>query len=211
MTLGQNKLDKILNLAVLAKKKDVRSLLGLLNYYRHFIPNFAALTYPFSDLLVKGSPEKVQWSTRCDDSLREIQRLLSSSPILVIPYMRKHFIVRSDASDRGIGAVLLQEKGGILMPCRYAGRKLNRKEVRYSAVEREALALVFGVTKFQRFLTFKHFTLQSDHKPLSYLKSGAPKNVRLMRWALALQEFSFDIVHIPGSDNVHADALSRLC
>ncbi|GFR76053.1 reverse transcriptase [Elysia marginata] len=211
MTPGQNKRDKILNLAAPAKKKDVRRLLGLLNYYRHFIPNFAALTYPLSDLLVKGSPEKVQWSTRCDDSLREIQRLLSSSPILVIPGMREHFIVRSDASDRGIGAVLLQEKGGILMPCRYASRKLNQTKVRYSAVERKALALVFGVTKFQRFFTFKHFTLQSDHKPLSYLKSGAHKNARLMRWALALQEFSFDVVHISGSENVHADALSRLC
>ncbi|GFR70746.1 C-factor, partial [Elysia marginata] len=83
-------------------------------------------------LLVKGSPEKVQWSTRCDDSLREIQRLLSSSPILIIPDMREHFIVRSDASDRGIGAMLLQEKGSILMPCRYASRKLNQREARNS-------------------------------------------------------------------------------
>ncbi|GFO37368.1 Ty3/gypsy family of RNAse hi in long-term repeat domain-containing protein [Plakobranchus ocellatus] len=97
------------------------------------------------------------------------------------------------------------------MPCRYARRKLLPRECRYSAIEREALALVFAVTQFQRYLIFKHFVLQTDHKPLAYLRTGSPKNARLMRWALALQEFSFQVVHIPGSENLHADVLSRLC
>ncbi|GFO07945.1 polyprotein [Plakobranchus ocellatus] len=65
--------------------------------------------------------------------------------------------------------------------------------------------------QFQRYLIFKHFVLQTDHKPVAYLRTGSPKNARLMRWALALQEFSFRVVHIPGSENVHADVLSRLC
>nr|GFN95213.1 reverse transcriptase [Plakobranchus ocellatus] len=125
--------------------------------------------------------------------------------------MQETFIVRSDASDFGLGAVLLQDREGILMPCRYASRKLLSRECRYSAIEREALALVFAVTQFQRYLIFKHFVLQTDRKPLSYLRTGSPKNARLMRWALALQEFSFQVVHIPGSENVHADVLSRLC
>ncbi|GFO47906.1 reverse transcriptase [Plakobranchus ocellatus] len=107
--------------------------------------------------------------------------------------------------------VFLQDREGILMLCRYASRKLLSRERRYSAIEREALALVFAVTEFQRYLIFKHFLLQTDHKPLSYLRTGSPKNARLMRWALALQEFSFQVVHIPGSENVHADVLSRLC
>ncbi|GFO13475.1 Ty3/gypsy family of RNAse hi in long-term repeat domain-containing protein [Plakobranchus ocellatus] len=111
----------------------------------------------------------------------------------------------------GIGALPLQDRDGILMPCRYASRKLLPRESRYSATEREASALVFAVTQFQRYLTFKHFILQTDHKPLSYLRAGFPKNARLMRLALALQEFSFQVVHIPESENVHADVLSRLC
>ncbi|GFO02294.1 retrovirus-related pol polyprotein from transposon 297 [Plakobranchus ocellatus] len=121
------------------------------------------------------------------------------------------FIVRSDASDFGIGAVLLQDRDGTLMPCRYASRKLLPRECKYSAIEREALALVFAVTQFQRYLIFKHFVLQTDHKPLAYLRTGSPKNARLIRWALALREFSSQVVHIPGSENVHADMLSRLC
>ncbi|GFO16127.1 retrovirus-related pol polyprotein from transposon opus [Plakobranchus ocellatus] len=97
------------------------------------------------------------------------------------------FIVRTDASDFGIGAVLLQDRDGILMPCRYASRKLLPRDCRYSAIEREALALVFAVTQFQRYLIFKHFVLQADHKHLAYLRTDSPKNARLMRWALALQ------------------------
>ncbi|GFO27996.1 Gag-Pol polyprotein [Plakobranchus ocellatus] len=85
------------------------------------------------------------------------------------------------------------------------------RESRYSVIEREALALVFAVTQLQRYLAFNHYILQTDHKPLAYLRAGSPKNARLIRWALAFQEFSFQVVHIPGSENVHADVLSRLC
>ncbi|GFO03171.1 reverse transcriptase [Plakobranchus ocellatus] len=204
-------MDKILQLSVPMKKNEVRSPLGLVNYYRHFIDNFASISAPLSDLLRKGTPEKVQWTPRCDQSLAEIKRPFSSPPILVIPDMQETFIVRSDASDFGIGAVLLEDRDGTLMPCQYASRKFLSRESRYSAVEREALALVFAVTKFQRYLTFKHFILQTHHKFLSYLRAGSPKNARLMRWALALQEFSFQVVHIPRSKNVHAGVLSRLC
>ncbi|GFN79599.1 Pol polyprotein [Plakobranchus ocellatus] len=193
------------------KKKEVRSFLGFVNYYRHFITNFASISAPLSDLLPIETLEKVQWTPRCDQSLAEIKKLFLSPPILIIPDMQETFIVRSDASDFGIGAVLLQDHEGILMPCHYASRKLLLRETRYSAIEREALALVFTVTQFQRYLIFKHFILQTDHKRLSYLRTGSPKNARLMRWALALQEFSFQVVHIPGSENIHADVLSRLC
>ncbi|GFO16616.1 retrovirus-related pol polyprotein from transposon 17.6 [Plakobranchus ocellatus] len=157
----QKKMDKILQLPVPVKKKEVRSLLGLVNYFRHFIADFASISAPLSGLLRKGTPEK--------------------------------------------------DRDGTLMPCRYASQKLLPRECRYSAIERETLALVFAVTQFQRYLIFKHFVLQTDHKPLAYLRTGSPKNARLMRCALALQEFSFQVVHIPGSENVHADVLSRLC
>ncbi|GFO28337.1 Pol polyprotein [Plakobranchus ocellatus] len=119
--------------------------------------------------------------------------------------MQETFVVRSDAPDLDIGAVLLQDRGGTLMPCQYASRKLFPREGRYSAIEREALALIFAVTQFRRHLAFNHFILQTDHKSLSYLRAGSLKNARLMRWALALQEFSFQVVHIAGFENVHAD------
>ncbi|GFN82062.1 Pol polyprotein [Plakobranchus ocellatus] len=130
----QKKMVKILQLSVPVKKKEVRSLLGLMNYYRHFIANFTSISAPLSDLLRKGTPEKVQWTPRCDQSLAEIKRLFSSPPILIIPDVQETFIVRSDASDFGIGAVLLQDREGIQMLCRYASRKLLSRERRYSAV-----------------------------------------------------------------------------
>ncbi|GFO17567.1 Pol polyprotein [Plakobranchus ocellatus] len=148
-----------------------------MNYYSHFIANFASISAPLSDLLRKGTPEKVQWTPRCDQSLAEIKRLFSSPPILVIRDMQETFVVRSDASDFGIGAVLLQDRDGTLMPCRYASRKLLPREGRYSAIEREALALVFAVTQFQQHLAFNHFILQTDHKPLSYLRQ-VPRRIR---------------------------------
>ncbi|GFO12534.1 retrovirus-related pol polyprotein from transposon 297 [Plakobranchus ocellatus] len=86
--------------------------------------------------------------------------------------MQETFVVRPDASDFGIGVVHLQDRGGTLMPCRYASRKLLPLEGRYSAIEREALALVFAVTQFQRYLAFNVFILQTNQKPLSYLRAG---------------------------------------
>ncbi|GFN97864.1 Pol polyprotein [Plakobranchus ocellatus] len=136
---AQKKMHKILQLSVPVKKKEVRSLLALVNYYRHFIANFASIAAPLSDLLRKGTPEKVQWtpSPRCDQSLAEIKRLFSSPPILIVPDIQETFVVRSDAPDFGIGAVLLQDRDGTLMPCRYASRKLLSRESRYIPRSRE--------------------------------------------------------------------------
>ncbi|GFO25037.1 retrovirus-related pol polyprotein from transposon 17.6 [Plakobranchus ocellatus] len=123
--------------------------------------------------------------------------------------MDSPFVVRTDASDYGVGAVLLQPRD-VLMPCRYASKKLSPAEMNDSTIERECLAIVYAVNQFYKFLAFWHFELQTDHKPLVFLKKGSVKNSRLMRWALHLQEFSFTITPIPGGHNVHADALSRL-
>ncbi|GFO24950.1 retrovirus-related pol polyprotein from transposon 297 [Plakobranchus ocellatus] len=207
----QDKVSKLINLTVPTTKKQVRSFMGMLNYYRAFIPDFASIAAPLTTLLRKGSPEKVSWNQSCQQSFDTIKDLLSSDPILIIPDINEQFVVRSDASDTGLGAVLLQERNQHLMPCRYASRRLSPRECNYDVIERECLAIIFAVRQFSKFLAFRTFVLQTDHKPLSFLKAGAPKNSRLMRWAISLQEYSFHIVPIPGNENVQADALSRLC
>ena len=124
-----------------------------------------------TDLLRKGSPEKTVWTPECQTALQRIQTLLSEDPILIIsedpiliiPDINHEFVVRTDASDYGIGAVLLQERQGVLMPCRYASRMLLPSETSYSAIEREALAIVFAVSQFYKFialsiLPFKRIT-----------------------------------------------------
>ena len=206
-----SQVSKVLDLKAPSTKKQVRSLMGLISYYRAFIPEFSAITSPLTDLLRKGSPEKVVWTPDCESALLSIQKLLTEDPVLIIPNLHDEFIVRTDASDYGIGAVLLQDRQGVLMPCRFASRKLLPRETNYSAIERECLAIVFAVNQFYKYLALKHFVLQTDHKPLLFLKRDRAKNSRLMRWALALQEFSFTLSAIPGRENCHADALSRLC
>ena len=105
---------------------------------------------------------------------------------------------------------MLQWHDSLLMPCAFASRKLLDRERNYPIIERECLAIVFAVTKFERLLLFSRFVVQTDHKPLLFLAKGKTSNSRLMRWALALQQFSFSVQAIAGNDNYHADVLSRL-
>ncbi|GFN91819.1 Pol polyprotein [Plakobranchus ocellatus] len=106
----QDKVSKLINLTVPTTKKQVRSFMGMLNYYRSFIPDFASIAAPLTNLLRKGSPEKVCWNQSCQQSFDTIKDLLSSDPILIIPDIKEQFVVRSDTSDTGLGAVLLQER-----------------------------------------------------------------------------------------------------
>lgn len=206
----QSKVDKILSLQPPKTKKEVRSVLGLLNYYRKFVPNFASIAFPLTELTKQGNPNKVQWNESCNNSFERIKKLLSNQPILSIPRLDKQFIVRTDASDHGIGGVLLQDHEEHLMPCAYVSRKLLDRERNYSIIERECLAVVFTVCAFEKYLLLTEFIIQTDHKPLSFMKANKAKNSRLMRWALCLQQFNFQIVPISGTENVHADVLSRL-
>jgi len=128
---------------------------------------------------------------------------------LAYPDKDREFVLRTDASLTGVGAVLLQYFDGEPHPVAYSSRKLSDSEVKYSTVERDLLAVVFGVEKFKFYLLGKAFILEVDHQPLVYLRRFKGSNPRLMRWALSLQAYEFRSVHIPGKDNVGADFLSR--
>ena len=204
-----DKIKKILNIQPPRSKRQVRSLLGLIGYYRRFIPEFASVVAPISDLLSDKKSHKICWSQKCQDALSAIQTLLSSHPILLLPDLEKDFIVRTDASSTGIGGVLLQEHEDFLHPVSFASRKLLDRETRYSTIERECLAIVWVLSKFSRFLWGRTFCLQTDHRPLKYLQEGKYKNSRIMRWCLSIQEMKFKVEYVKGGANVLADFLSR--
>ncbi|XP_069971005.1 uncharacterized protein [Penaeus vannamei] len=114
-----------------------------------------------------------------------------------------------DASDLGLGAVLLQDVNGVKMPIAYASRKLLDREKNYATIEKECLSIVWAIHKFKLYLYGKEFIIQTDQRPLVYLRNMKNTNGRLMRWALALQCYTYSIDYIKGSENVGADVLSR--
>jgi len=191
-------------------KKQVRSFLGLVGFYRKFIPNFACIALPLTDLTKKGQPNTVLWEEVHENAFQTLKHALVKFPILKLPDLTQTFILMTDASDRGIGAVLMQEQDTSKMPIAYASRKLKGSELAYSTIEKECLAIVWAIQKYQRYLYGKEFVLETDHQPLTYLNTKKVANARLMRWALLLQPYRFRIVAVKGKDNVAADYLSRL-
>ena len=122
----------------------------------------------------------------------------------------KPFLVQTDASDHGIGAVLSQEDAeGRDQPIAYRSRKLTETQQRWSTIEKECYAIVFAVEQFRYYLYGRPFTVQTDHKPLSWLSQVRDRNRKLMRWSLVLQEYDIKYVHKKGTENANADALSR--
>lgn len=207
----EGKVSKILSLPQPQTKRQVRSLLGLVGFYRRYVENFAHITAPLVDLTKKGKCNKIKWSQECETAFRTIKSVLSSAPVVLLPNFEKEFIIRADASDEGLGAALLQaDDHGDLRPILYASRRLLDREKRYPIVERECLAVVWAVDKFQKYIYDKQFVIETDHRPLTFLRTSRSTNGRLQRWALALQEYTFTLVPISGDSNVEADLLSRL-
>ena len=139
----------------------------------------------------------------------ETKKQVRSFPILHLPDFSKLFVLKVDASDVGIGAVLMQSFDGEEFPIAYASRKLLPRERNYAVIEKECLAVVWGVKKFEFYLFGREFEVHTDHKPLIFLNEKKLVNKRVMRWALILQEFRFRLVSVKGKDNVGADFLSR--
>ena len=191
-------------------KKQVRAFIGLTGYYRDCIPNYAAKAEPLTDLTKKGQQNKVSWEQPQEKAFVTLKRELASEHILHLPDSAKPFVLRTDASDVGIGAVLMQDHDGKLFPVRYASRKLSTRECKYSTIERECLAIVWAIQKFRVYLYGREFVLQTDHQPLIYLNRAKFLNDRIMRRAMFLQSYAMRIESIKGSENVGADYLSRV-
>ena len=205
-----DKINKIMGASIPQTKRQVRAFLGLSGYYRKFVPNYAAIASPLTDATKNGAPAKVVWSEAMQQAFDTLKNHLNAEPILQLPDWKKEFVVRTDASDSGVGAVLLQEVDGMLKPITYISKKLLPRETRYSTIEKECLAIVWAVERFQVYLYGREFVLQTDHQPLTFMDKARLTNSRVMRWALTLQPFRFRLESIPGKDNVGADFLSRV-
>ena len=147
-TVNDDNLEKIRMAQRPTTKKEVRSFLGLVNFYRAHIPLFAAISAPLSDLTPKGQPKKARWGEAQERAFLTLQERLLKEPILKLPDHQKPFILRTDVSNCGLGASLLREHDDKLYLVAYASKKLCSAECKYSTFERECLAIVWGMTKF---------------------------------------------------------------
>ncbi len=190
-------------------KKEVRQFLGLAGYYRRFVPDYSELTSPLTDLTKKEVPDTVPWTERCQQVFTQVKAALCGGPLLHSPDFSLPFLLQTDASDRGLGAVLTQEIGGEERPVLYINRKLSKRETMYSTIEKECLAIRWAVLTLRYYLLGREFTLCSDHAPLQWLHRMKDTNARITRWYLALQPFKFKVIHRPGTQMTVADFLSR--
>ena len=166
-------------------KRQVKAFIGLVGFYRKFIPNVSVIAAPLTDLTRRGQPTRVKWTEIQEHAFNSLKKSLTMSPILKLRNLAEVFILRTDASDRGIGSVLLQKEAGVKWPVAYASRKLLPREESYATVEMECLALVWSVQKFQRYLYGKHFVVETDHQPLLYLNKAKVSNARLNMLGIA--------------------------
>ena len=210
LTPQDNTVQRILSFPHPTTKKQLRSFLGLIGWYQKFIPNYSLITAPLTNLLQKKQPNALRWNEEHESAFEILKKTIVSEPMLRTPDFNLPFVVQTDASETAIGAALLQEFGDGLLPVAFASRKLQPRETRYTVGERECLAIIFALKKFDRYLYGKEFTLYTDHSSLTHLKQKSPENSRLLRWSLLLGNYKFQVKSIKGKDNVLADFLSRM-
>ncbi|XP_070141622.1 uncharacterized protein [Drosophila kikkawai] len=201
--------DKIAAIRELQPPTNVRELrsLGVASRSRRFVPNFAAIVEPISTLLRKG--RKWSWDTEQEQAFETLKTRLTEAPVLACPDFTQKFSLQTDASDHGLGAVLLQSIDGVERVIAYASQRLTRAEENYSVTEKECLAIVWAIRKMRCYLEGYRFEVVRDHLALKWLNSIDNPTGRIARWALELQQYQFDVQYRRGKFNIVADALSR--
>ena len=193
---------------------ELKSFLGMLNFYGKFLPNLSSTLEPLHLLLRKDV--RWEWGTEQQEAFETAKNLLQSSDLLVHYDPEKELVVSCDASPYGVGAVLAHVmEDGSEKPVAYASRTLSSAERGYGHLDKEALAVVFAVKKFHQFLYGRHFKVFTDHKPLlGLLNPDRPTPLmassRMQRWSLTLLAYEYELLYRPGSQNGNADGLSRL-
>ncbi|KAK3106463.1 hypothetical protein FSP39_020529 [Pinctada imbricata] len=217
----QDKIQKVIDWPKPTSKEEVRSFLGFVGYYRKFVQNFSKIARPLTELLPatrrKGTKKKdtkegnkFVWEDAQEKSFTELKRQLSSPPILGYPDYTVPFELHTDASSKGLGAILYQKQGDHKRVISYASRSLSKSERNYPAHKLEFLSLKWAVSeKFKDYLYGNHFVVFTDNNPLTYVLTTAQLDATGHRWVAALAAYDFEIKYRPGYNNADADGMSR--
>lgn len=201
-----DKIAAIKNYPVPKNSKQIKQLLGLIGYYRRFIPNLSKIEQPINNLLKKNTP--FVWTSEHQFAFETLRDSLCNEPILQYPNFEKPFILTTNASNLAIGAVLSQGKIGEDLPIAYASRSLQKAEINYSTTDKELLAIVFAVKHFRPYLYGRKFTLATNHSPLIWINNIKDPTSRMLKWRLTLDEYSYDVVYKKGGPHKNAAALA---
>jgi len=210
VTFTRDKLDSVVNFPKPVTQKDLKSFLGLANYFRDHIRNHSDVV---ANLIDATNPyrksERLVWTEVMEQEFKTIKEMIDACPQLYFLDPSAPVFLQTDASMRGMGAYLFQLVDGKEVPIEFLSKSFSLEQSQWSTPEQEAYAIFYALRKWDHLLRDIKFTLQTDHKNLIYVNLEGSAKVR--RWKLLMQEYNFDIEHIPGRDNVVADAFSRLC
>lgn len=189
--------------------KAVRSFLGMAGYYRQCIPGFATLALPLTELTKPREP--FRWGPEQQEAFNALKLALTQAPVLAHPDWNKPYILYTDASDKAVGAILVQKDAtGMERVISYLSHKLSGAQLSWPTIEKEAFGIVYALKKFHAYLWGAEFEIHTDHKPLRSLFRSEIKNTKLQRWAIQISEYGAPILYHPGRLNIRADTLSRI-
>ena len=201
--MDENKVHVIREWSESSKLKELCSFLGLANYYRRFIKGYSKMVAPFTDFPKKE--HEWEWSSKCQEAFDELKGAMSSKPILQLPNLELPFEVQTDALDRALGGVLVQEGH----PDAFESRKLNGAEQWYITHEEEITAMIHFLQQWRHYLLGSIFVVVTDNVANTFFTSQKKLSAKQARWQEFLADFNFDWLHRPGKHNVVADTLSR--
>jgi hypothetical protein len=187
--------------------KELKTFCGI-SYYRRYIPNCSRIAFPLHKLL--KTDVKSEWKPKHEHVFQHLKAKLTSQPILQYPDFSKEFILTSDASNAGLGAVLCQGPLGKDLPVAYSSRSLNKAEINCTTSEKELLAIVWATRYFGPYLYGRHFKIVTDHKPLTWIMNVKDPGSQLLRWRIHLEEYDYEITYKRGSQSTNTDALIRI-
>ena len=206
---NEKNITAIKNMKRPTNKKEIQSFHGLCNYYRKFVKNFSKIMKPINQLVKKNV--KFEWKEEQEKAFQEMKKKLIEYPILVQPDFTKEFVLITDASIEGLGAILTQKnEEGKEVVIAYASKTLNQAEKNYCITEQEMLAIVWGIEHFRRYLYGRKFIVMTDHLGCKILRKANDAKGKRARWEAKLMQYDFEIIYRPGEKNKNADALSRL-
>ena len=181
----------------------LRGFLGLTGYYRKFIRNYGSIAAPLTKLLKKDA---FHWNAEAEEAFQNLKKVMTQAPVLSLPNFSKQFVVETNASGKGLGAVLMQEG----QPLAFYNKAILGRSLARSTYEKELMAIVHSVHHWRNYLLGRRFRIRMDHRSLKYLLEQRITTLDQQRWIVKLMGYDYEIECRPGRENKAADALSRL-